>query len=154
MTDKIIHLARNPGHPVLVTWCGFSQAKESEKYMRDLKKMHDKYASETNVRAMTQSKQPIVTSGFWNCFACNANLRAEARRIACILYVLPKEEHLVLEGCGDSSCVIRNQGGMATNGGCRCELHELREGVRQWKQHALRLESLLVSKVKKIKVNK
>lgn len=40
--------------------------------------------------------------------------------------------------CGDNSCVCAGpvRGGMRTNGGCRCERHELRMAVQWWRQHA------------------
>lgn len=47
-------------------------------------------------------------------------------------------------GCGDNSCIVRPPRGMATNGGCRCELPALRAAVRWYRyefEHGGRLEA-------------
>lgn len=38
-------------------------------------------------------------------------------------------------GC-DNSCVVARPGGMATNGGCRCDEAKLRRAVQWWRRRA------------------
>lgn len=40
-------------------------------------------------------------------------------------------------GCGDNSCVVARPGGMATNGGCRCEAPVLRRALAYFKRLAI-----------------
>ncbi len=47
---------------------------------------------------------------------------------------------LPFAGCGDSGCCVARPGGMATNGGCRCERVELRGALHWWKRRATFLE--------------
>ena len=49
---------------------------------------------------------------------------------------------LELVGCGDNSCLIRKPGGMATNGGCRCEVRSLRFAVQALKGELDRVNAL------------
>ena len=41
-----------------------------------------------------------------------------------------------VKGCGDNSCVVAQPKGMATNGGCRCELREVRGALHYWRRLA------------------
>ena len=50
---------------------------------------------------------------------------------------------LPVMGCGDNSCVVAQRGGMATNGGCRCEPFELRRALQYWKRRAQFLEETI-----------
>lgn len=57
------------------------------------------------------------------------------------------ERHIAQEqpsGCGDSSCIVRAPTGMATNGGCRCELPTVRAALRWYRyefEHGERLDA-------------
>lgn len=53
-------------------------------------------------------------------------------------------------GCGDSSCIVRAPNGMATNGGCRCELPTVRAALRWYRyefEHGERLDAKRREKV-------
>jgi hypothetical protein len=39
-------------------------------------------------------------------------------------------------GCGDTSCVVAQPKGMATNGGCRCDPREVRRALQYWRRVA------------------
>lgn len=43
---------------------------------------------------------------------------------------------LPVAGCGDNSCVVARPGGMATNGGCRCDDRTLRWALSYYKRLA------------------
>lgn len=58
-------------------------------------------------------------------------------------------------GCGDNSCIVRPPRGMATNGGCRCELPTLRTAVRWYRyefEHRERLDAKRRELVMKVDV--
>lgn len=44
-------------------------------------------------------------------------------------------------GCGDSCCACRRPGGQTTNGGCRCDHHQLHKASVVWRNYALLLET-------------
>lgn len=46
-------------------------------------------------------------------------------------------------GCGDNSCLVSQSQGMATNGGCRCELPKVRRAMLWWKRRAAFLEETI-----------
>lgn len=43
---------------------------------------------------------------------------------------------LPVTGCGDTSCVVATPQGMATNGGCRCDPHTVRQALQYWRRLA------------------
>jgi hypothetical protein len=49
---------------------------------------------------------------------------------------IPNDPGEPVDGCGDSSCVVKTPNGQRTNGGCRCEERALRRGVRYWRAKA------------------
>lgn len=49
-----------------------------------------------------------------------------------------------VDGCGDRSCEVKDPGGgMATNGGCRCDERTLRRALRWYKRHATFLRATI-----------
>lgn len=46
-------------------------------------------------------------------------------------------------GCGDNSCLIEKPHGMATNGGCRCELFKFQRAFRWQKRKILFLQETI-----------
>lgn len=46
-------------------------------------------------------------------------------------------------GCGDNSCIVARPSGMATNGGCRCDVHRLRSALNYWRRRSVFLEETI-----------
>lgn len=65
-------------------------------------------------------------------------LERDARNLGALLHAAQRPE---IEGCGDNSCECRSPGGMATNGGCRCDDRRKRAALLAWRGYAMALEA-------------
>lgn len=65
-------------------------------------------------------------------------LERDARNFGAMLHAAQRPE---IEGCGDNSCECRSPGGMATNGGCRCDDRRKRAALLAWRGYAMDLEA-------------
>lgn len=150
-------LAKKPHAAVLSSWCGFTEANHTKKYLNALEKAQEEHG--TAVRGIYfqgEKVVPIAAWGPWDCTACTHQIREEARRLVPLLDLVPPDATPTMDlGCTDSGCCLRRPGGMRTNGGCSCggrgmgmDLARLKAGASAWKKYALALEAGLVKGVK------
>lgn len=119
------HLAKSPGSAVLVSWCGHAEGRGRR-------------------AGLAHDGAPIARYGAFDCGACRARMLAELARIRALVGDLsPEREPTLSLGCSDSGCPAARPGGMRTNGGCRCELREMRAAAGAWRRYALALEGLV-----------
>lgn len=139
-----IHLARNH-ETTRATWCGRDAARQSAPVRSALGEARSVYGSRVvGMVAVLSGRgyEAVVLDGAFDCARCRDVITRHMHGLAEALGALPPDRPTP-SGCGDNSCVIRRPGGMATNGGCRCAMHEVRAGASEWRRYALALEARL-----------
>lgn len=122
-----VHLARG----LKVTWCG----------------MGVKHRAEKSVCLWDGGE--VRSEAPFDCEFCSQAIAKEVARlqnlcrdgVAFRVAALWDQTNAI--GCGDNSCVHGRRGGLATNGGCRCDESQLRRAAQIWSAYAKQVEVML-----------
>lgn len=132
-TPKKVHLAKQPGSAVLVSWCGVSERRRRKA---------------DGAGTFCNDENPIVRAGDWTCDACAFRMRAESSRIQQLLGTRSAEVEALRDAalatsCGNHGCVCAPVRGVGTNGACHCQEMPglVVVALRAWRRYATALEA-------------